>query len=475
MKKKTTYSTVSTKAVYLEAGTYFLSMETKIDKKKDTECFYNVELNYDGTAKNPGTKFYSADDGGWNDYLYDSKTKTLNIYVMGYFHTVSPGTGMYTVSMDDSSYYDNNTGKTWRNFVGFGDKADFARLKPSSPVKLNFNVTATDASTFTVWSLTVKGKDKKTGNTLYTMKALKTIKLKKGEGGLYSAPANELLLDRLSSSEDSNVGYYISMQSTSRNKDTEAYYDASVDSYAFQYADSGDNKYLYDKKADPAHYNPSLYSNNVVAGAEPGRLMLETGGSLGVSREAGEEYKTYDNFVGFGDEWDYAEIELTSPGTCTFTVDAYSEGTVEKASPGLKFTVYSLTRVVKGETVTWKQKTLTSQTIAVKDQYVSGEPVKKTLEIKEATSDDVKYFVSMQSTGAKKGAEVFYNVTLGLTPPPDASALAMPETDSHADSLGMTDALSLGQYDTDVLAGTYLDPASDKLFGESGNGLLASL
>ena len=446
VKGNATHSTVSTKAVYLEAGTYFLSMETKIDKKKDTECFYNVELNYDGTAKNPGTKFYSAGDNGWNNYLYDSKAKTLN---PSYFYTVTPGTGSYTVAMDNNSYYDSSTGKTWRNFVGFGDKADFARLKPSSPVKLNFNVTATDASTFTVWSLTVKGKDKKTGNTLYTMKALKTIKLKKGEGGLYSAPANELLLDRLSSSEDSNVGYYISMQSTSRNKDTEAYYDASVDSYAFQYADSGDNKYLYDKKADPAHYNPSLYPNNVVAGTEPGRLMLETGGSLGVSREAGEEYKTYDNFVGFGDEWDYAEIELTSPGTCTFTVDAYSEGTVEKASPGLKFTVYSLTRVVKGETVTWKQKTLTSQTIAVKDQYVSGEPVKKTLEIKEATSDDVKYFVSMQSTGAKKGAEVFYNVTLGLTPPPDASALAMPET---SDELAMSDALIFGGYDADVFA-----------------------
>ena len=458
VKKKTSYSTVSTKAVYLEAGTYFLSMETKINKKKDTECFYNVELNYAGTAKKPGAKFYSAGDNSWNNYLYDSKTKTLN---PSYFYTVSPGTGSYAVAIDNNSYYDSNTGRSWRNFVGFGDKTDFARLKPSSPVKLNFTVTATDASTFTVWSLTVKGKDKKTGNTLYAMKALKTIKLKKGDGGLYYAPVNELLLDRLSSSEDSNVGYYISMQSTSRNKDTEAYYDASVDSYAFQYADSGDNKYLYDKKADPAHYNPSLYSNNVVAGAEPGRLMLETGGSLGVSREAGEEYKTYDNFVGFGDEWDYAEIELTSPGTCTFTVDAYSEGTVEKASPGLKFMVYSLTRVVKGETVTWKQKTLTSQTIAVKDQYVSGEPVKKTLEIKEATSDDVKYFVSMQSTGAKKGAEVFYNVTLGLTPPPDASALAMPETDSHADSLAMPDSLSIGQYDADALAGASASALAD--------------
>ena len=427
VKKNTTYSAVSTKAVYLEAGTYFFSMEAKIDKKKDTEGFYNVELNYSDDPKKPGTKFYSAGDDGWNNYLYDSKTKTLNPY-SGSFRTLSPGTGTYNVQLDSSSYYyDSKTGRSWRNFVGFGDKTDFARLNPASPVKLNFTVSATDASTFTVWSLTAKGKDQKTGNTLYTMKALKTIKLKKGDDGLYSAPENELLLDRLSSSEDSNVGYYVSMQSTSSNKDAEAYYDASVVSYAFGYADNGDNQYLYDKKADPAHYNPSLYSNRIVAGAGAGKLRLETGGSLGVSRLAGEEYETYDNFVGFGDEWDYAEIELTSAGTCTFTFDAYCEGTVANASPALKFAVYSLTRVVKGETVTWKQKTLASQTIEVKDKYVSGEPLKKALAITEATSDDVRYFVSMQSAGAAKGAEVFYNVSLGLTPPAEASALAMPD------------------------------------------------
>lgn len=447
VKKKTTYSAVSTKAVYLEAGTYFFSMEAKIDKKKDTEGFYNVELNYSDDPKKPGTKFYSAGDNGWNDYLYDSKSKTLNPY-SGSFRTLSPGTGSYNVQLDSSSYYDSKTGRSWRNFVGFGDKTDFARLNPTSPVKLNFTVNAADASTFTVWSLTVKGKDKKTGNTLYTMKALKTIKLKKGSDGLYSAPANELLLDRLFNSEDSNVGYYVSMQSTSSNKDTEAYYDASVVSYAFGYADNGDNKYLYDKKADPAHYNPSLYSNKIVAGAEPGRLCLETGGSLGVSRLAGEEYKSYDNFVGFGDEWDYAEIELTSAGTCTFTFDAYSEGTVAKASPTLKFAVYSLTRVVKGETVTWKQKTLASQTIEVKDKFVSGEPLKKALAITEATSEDVRYFVSMQSAGAAKGAEVFYNVTLGLTPAPDAAASpAMPDYSGFGQEDVLAEAAPVSQFD----------------------------
>ena len=61
----------------------------------------------------------------------------------------------------------------------------------------------------------------------------------------------------------------------------------------------------------------------------------------------------------------------------------------------------------------------------------------------------------MTSTNAKKGSAAYYNVDVvnvsGQNPPlsaSEASSLAMPETDS----LGISDALSFGQYDTDVLA-----------------------
>jgi len=47
----------------------------------------------------------------------------------------------------------------------------------------------------------------------------------------------------------------------------------------------------------------------------------------------------------------------------------------------------------------------------------------------------------MQSTGAKKGAEVFYNVT--------ATFLA---SETNADALAMTDALNAGTLDADLLA-----------------------
>jgi len=489
VKKKTTYSAVSTKAVYLEAGTYFFSMETRIDKKKDTECFYNVELNYDGTAKKPATTFYSDDDNGWNNYLYDKKTKTLNPSAFMLMETDFKVNGTSNIEMDCEKPVAEGAPEVeggWSSFVGFGDAADFARINPYYPADATFSVTATGASKFTVWSLTVKGTDSKTGNTLYTMKALKTVTLKKNATtGLFSAAINDLLLDRLSSTSDYYVGYYVSMEATSPKKDTCVYYNATVDNHAYWSTDSGGNKYLYDKKKDPANYNPNLYTNNLDPGGEPKKVYVDSKNTVDGGFYPGGEYKSYSNFVGFGDEWDYAEISLSGPGTLSFTVDAYSEGLIEKASANLKFTVYSLEKVVNGGKVTWKQKTLlATQTITVDKQigYVNEATIKKTVSVKEATSDDVKYFVSVQSVGAKKGASVYYNVWATLTSF-DESALTMPETASDAsalsmpetNSLGISDALSFGGYDTDVLADTSLDPASDKLFGETGNGLLASL
>ena len=448
----TTY-TAQTKNLWLGPGEYYVSMEST--SKNGGEAYYSVTVNEDKAAKNH-TILYPDGDGGWNDYLYDKKTKTLNPSAFMLMETDFKVNGTSNIQMECEEPVAEGAPEVeggWNNFVGFGDAKDFARIYPYYPADATFSVTATGASKFTVWSLTVKGTDSKTGNTLYTMKALKTVTLKKNATtGLYSAAINDLLLDRLSSTSDYYVGYYVSMQATNPKKDTCVYYNATVDNRAYWSADSGGNKYLYDKKKDPANYNPNLYTNSLDPGAEPKKVYVDYKDTVDGGFYPGEEYKSYSNFVGFGDEWDYAEISLSAPGTLSFTVDAYSEGLVEKASANLKFTVYSLTRVVKGEKVTWKQKTLlATQTITVdkKIGYVNGAEIKKTVTVKEATSDDVKYFVSVQSVGAKKGASVYYNVWATLTPI-ETAALSMPES---SDSLGITDSLSLGQYtDADALA-----------------------
>jgi len=79
-----------------------------------------------------------------------------------------------------------------------------------------------------------------------------------------------------------------------------------------------------------------------------------------------------------------------------------------------------------------------------------------------------EYYTSMAAKTTKatdKGSMFYVTVSLDI---PVSSALAMPETDVLASALTIPDSLSLGQYDTDALAGSHLDSASDKLFGESG-------
>ena len=441
-----------TKNLWLGPGEYFVSMEST--NRKGGEAYYSVTVNKDETAKNY-TILYSDGDGGWNDYVYDKKTKTLNPSAFMLMETDFKIAGSSNIEMDCEKPVAAGAPEVeggWSSFVGFGDTADFARIYPYYPADATFSVTATGASKFTVWGVTYGGTDTKTGKKLYTMKSIKTITLKKNATtGLYSGTANDLLLDRYSNS-DYYEGYYVSMEATSPKKDTCVYYNATVDNHAYWSADSGGNKYLYDKKKDSANYNPNLYTNNLAPGEEPKKVYVDAKNTVDGGFYPGGAYKSYSNFVGFGDEWDYAEISLSAPGTLSFTVDAYSEGLIEKASPNLKFTVYSLEKVVNGGKVTWKQKTLlATQTVTVdkKDGYVNEALIPKTVEIEEKTSDDVKYFVSVQSVGAKKGASVYYNVWATMTPLPEASALAMPET---SDELAISDALSFGNYDADVLA-----------------------
>ena len=70
----------------------------------------------------------------------------------------------------------------------------------------------------------------------------------------------------------------------------------------------------------------------------------------------------------------------------------------------------------------------------------------KAFNIKEASSDTVKYVVAVQSGNAKKNTDVWYNVSASFDGASSAS-LAMPETDN----LAIADALSFGQ-NTDALA-----------------------
>ncbi len=213
--RETGLYTAETKPLLLEYGYYFISMQST-NAKKGGATYYNVEVNQ------ADCEYFAASDNGWNNYLYDKKNKdnplNFNVYE-GSARTIDSET--VSVWLDERSYEDES-GTTWDNFVGFGDAADFQKICLNSNAKLSFALAATDATKFTIWRLDEK-EDKK-GNIVYTQKSLQATTLKKDkETGLYSADTKLLSLD-------AGV-YYVSMESTNASKGGRAYYNVEVDSF----------------------------------------------------------------------------------------------------------------------------------------------------------------------------------------------------------------------------------------------------
>ena len=201
----------TTKALLLESGEYFFSVEST-NAKKGASAYYSVDVNQADSV------FFAAGDDGWNDYLYDKKNTDAplnpnNIYFVNtHLHA---GSGVLLDA--GTEYYDGET--LWHNFAGFTDAADFAQITLNSDATLSFTLTATDAAKFTIWRLDT-GTDKK-GNTTYTQKSLQATTLKKDkETGLFKAETKLLSLD-------AGV-YYVSMESTNAAKGGCAYYDVRV-------------------------------------------------------------------------------------------------------------------------------------------------------------------------------------------------------------------------------------------------------
>ena len=459
--------TVDTKSLLLErtldGSGYFISVQSTNANTRTNpgSAYYNVEVNYKEVKGKEQTHYYSDGDTNLNDWLCNKAGEQNNRVVSTFAPVNVDYLTTKPIQVDDEgiSYTCTDLQKkdtVFTNFVGFGDASDYRRITLSNPTLLSLTVTATDKAKVVISRLDYNESKKK-----YTEKKLLTATLKLDKAtGLYKIDTAACKLP--ANNPDGTTGvYYLSVQSTNAKTGGSAYYNVVVNQAASTFyvdSDDGTNGWLYNKKIDAANYNTNLKSKDIVSGANP--ISLETDDTFEVVLNVDGEEVTFNNFVGFGDEYDYAELKLTSTGTLTFTVDAASVCSVKNASQNLKFTVCSLTKVVKGGKVTWTQKSLASGTIMVDKYfgYVEGAQLVKAVSIKKTTSDDVKYFVSVQSVGAKNGAEVFYNVRATFTPEAsEGAALTMPETDE----LSLTDNLSFGNYDTDALAGATASPLAE--------------
>ncbi|MBR4718483.1 MAG: AIDA repeat-containing protein [Lentisphaeria bacterium] len=407
--KGATEYAAQTKNLFLEAGVYYVSMQST-NAKKGGDAYYDVTLNGEIASKN-STVIYADGDDGRNNWLYDKKTRTVNPDRFD-FETTHITSGTSEVLLDSATSHADETG-TWKNFAGFGDAADFARIQLDCGASVTFTADAEDASKFTIWKLT-EGTDKK-GNITYTQKSLQATTLKKAKGATaYSAGTKKILLEA--------GEYYISMQSTNAKKGGNAYYSVTFDedeSVFYSDADGGWNNYLYDSKTKTLNPYKDYFKNTDISAGTEARLDSDT--------EYYDGETLWHNFAGFTDAADFAQITLNSDATLSFTLTA---------TDAAKFTIWRLdTGTDKKGNTTYTQKSLQATTLK-KDK----ETELFMAETKLLSLDAGVYYVSMESTNAAKGGCAYYDVRVN-----DASVFSKsPEPKAALAMAGSTDSTFTG-------------------------------
>lgn len=162
---------------------------------------------------------------------------------------------------------------------------------------------------------------------------------------------------------------------------------AVVDNYKgnpvkFPDCDSGWNNYL-SSGTGPAAINTSV-TNMVAVKMTPAtkNIQMDTNNV---------SYNGLSNYVGYGDEADFVKISLNYAATLSFIVSA---------TGATKFTIWSLTSGTKVKSL---------QATSLKKNAKTGE---YRAETKGILLEADTYYISVQSTDAKKGGNAYYNVAM---------------------------------------------------------------
>ena len=246
------------------------------------------------------------------------------------------------------------------------------------------------------------------------------------------------------------------MKSTSTKKGNIAYYNVNLNekSAFFTNGDGGWNNWLYQKSTGP-NPNRDDFITTVIS-SSTGEIQLDKDGDV--------DSEDWLNFVGYGDAVDYAKIVLNDEAKLSFTI---------RATDAAKFVIYRLTeKVGKNGTVSYSRKTLQTTTLKKDKQNQLYTVNTKALKLSAG-----EYYISVQSTNAKKGGNAYYSVNLNEAYcqfTEDTLKSTLPDA-KVADALTQPDDLSFGQYCEDAPLATLSDFTSERIFGESGKGILASL
>jgi len=258
-----------TKALLLEAGDYYISMQAT-NAAKSGGASYVISLNAEDSV------FYT-EGNAWDDW---TDVKTAGAYgEVGFAGWIDPDA--------------DGTEPLLTDWVGFGDSIDYSGFSICAAGKVSFTLDATDAATFTIYRLI------ENRNGTFALSTLQTTALAwDGKLQKYVATTNGLLLEA--------GDYYFSMQSTNASQGGSAYYNVNVNlpECAF-YADG---------------FNGDDWTDVAVAGGSG-----EVGYVGAVDADCTEPILT--DWVGFGDAVDYAGFYLFSAGKISFALDATDAAT----------------------------------------------------------------------------------------------------------------------------------------------------
>ena len=167
------------------------------------------------------------------------------------------------------------------DYVGMEDPVDYMGFTLESAAGLSFNVSANDAAKFTIYSL-VEKTDRK-GNTTYSLKSLQSSTLKKQKDGSFSIDTKNLLL--------ADGTYYIGVQSTNAKKGGDAGYTITLNNSSKFYTLGNNSDDWAGLKTDGA--SGAVRSLGKISEVNAGKII-------------------HSDWVGFGDNVDYLEFNLSN-------------------------------------------------------------------------------------------------------------------------------------------------------------------
>ncbi len=320
---------IDTKELLLTAKEYYLVVQST-NAAKGGNAEYNISVN-------DSTVFFNQDNDGNN--WTDLKEKGGNSLEIGNWTPFS--------TSGDSA---EDIASGW---VGFNDEVDYLQLSLENSAKLSFTVKATDAVKFVIYTL-----EENVKKGTYSLKALQTstLKLDKKASDDYS-----YVIDTKSLLLNSELTYYIGISSTDAKKGGDASYEITVnadDSVIFSGGNNEDDTF-------------------------DGIAEYELVGTITNSEDSSF---TFIDWVGMGDETDFAKFTVDYDTKVNFTIDS---------SDDVKVVIYKLDE--KGEL---KQL-----------QTTNSKAGKITFSKDVALEAGVTYYMSVTSTNAKKGGSATFSVT----------------------------------------------------------------